>query len=98
MEKDIKTTGGEWKVTNTGKLRSKDGNEVQLPLNNPMSVLIRFGMQLNEVASKGMFGGAFKVSEDGKSVVHCGIVAELPKECEAWFQQMAKDAKAPVTA
>ena len=97
LEKDIVTTGGDWKVTNTGKLKSKDGNEVALPLNNPMSVLLRFGMQLTEIASNGNFGGAYKLNKDGNAVESIGIQAELPKECQAWFDTMNKEEKELVT-
>lgn len=98
LEKDITTKSGDWKVTNTGKLRSKDGNEVQMPLNNPISVLVRFGMQLTDIAKNGGFAGQYKLNEDRTEVLHIGIEAGIPSECQAWIDQMRKDVKQGVVA
>ncbi len=95
LEKDIKVTAGVWKCSTKGELQSKDGNKVQMPLNNPMSILIRFGMQLNEIAERASFGGQFKLAEDGQSVVHGGIIASIPRECESWIAEQKKAAKVP---
>lgn len=69
--KDVVLTKGEWKCSATGKLTRKDGQAVQMPLNNPISTLLRFGMRLNELAKAGSFD----------------VTATIPKECEHWVNQ-----------
>lgn len=74
-EKDLQLTKGEWKCSATGKLTRKDGQSVQMPLNNPASTLLRFGMRLNELAKAGSFE----------------IIATMPKECEFWVNEHRKN-------
>lgn len=78
-EKDIKTTAGEWKISATGKATSKDGNTVQLPLNNPATILLRFGTQIVTLSKNG-----------GMS-----ITSEVPVPCKAWIEQAAVKAAQP---
>lgn len=90
-EKDfLKSTSGEWKVTSTGKLKSKEGHEIQMPLNNPMSILVRFGMQLNDVAAN---MGQLELNEDKTKVIKLGIESRLPKQCIDWIEQQRADIK-----
>ena len=74
VEKDIETKPGQWKATAGFKLRAKDGHTVQLPLNNPASILLCFGMRLVELADNGGFD----------------VNATIPKECMAWIEQHKK--------
>ena len=70
-QKELITTQTGWKISAKCKLTSKDGYAIQLPLNNAAAILLRFGMQLNELADAGKFE------------VH----ANIPKECQAWIEQ-----------
>lgn len=65
-----------WKVSRLG-IKSKEGHEVELPLANPMWILLRFGMMLMEVAGKG----------------EMDIESTLPKHCQDWFNQLVKHRK-----
>lgn len=76
LEKDIVTKAGEWKVGAKGTLVSKDGHKLQLPLNAPWATLVRFGLQLNALASAG---------SSLEPVYAMQIDANLPAECENWF-------------
>lgn len=77
LEKDITTKAGDWKCGAKGKLVSKDGHTLQLPLNAPWATLVRFGLQLNEITRAG--------SQLEPSVYAMQVQATLPAECEAWF-------------
>jgi hypothetical protein len=74
--KDMKTEGGEWSVTDKGKLKSKDGHELQMPLNNPAAILLRYGMQLSKLAKSG----------------DMDVDASIPKVCDAWVKEHARKA------
>lgn len=82
VEKDIVTKDSEWKASTTFKLSNKEGRTVQLPLNNPASILLCFGMRLNELSKNGVFD----------------IQATIPKNCTAWVEQHKRNqhAGAPV--
>lgn len=92
-EKDVKSTAGVWKCSDKGILSSKEGHKLQLPLNNPLSILIRFGVQLSDIASKGDFDGVYTLNDKTGVVAHCGMQVGIPRTCEDWFQQLAKSAK-----
>lgn len=61
---------GDWKISAKGVLSSKEGHKLQLPANNPAVILLKFGMQLAEIARN----------------AEIEITAEIPKLCEAWLQ------------
>jgi hypothetical protein len=72
---------GGWKCSAKGVLTSKEGYTVHLPLNNPKTTLLRFGMNLTALATAGTFD----------------IRAEIPKECEFWIQEESKKLHASKT-
>ena len=74
-EKNLKVTAGDWKISAKCILKSKDGNEIPLPQNNPAVLLLKFGMQLSELAS------AMSLSDDNLVVID----SEVPRNCEAWL-------------
>lgn len=71
VEKDIVLKDGEWKAGASSKLTRKNGESVQLPLNNPATTLLCFGMRLNELSKAGQFEA----------------VAGIPKDCQSWVEQ-----------
>lgn len=77
LEKDIATKSGEWKATASFKLTSKEGHSLQLPPNNPLTILLCFGMRLNELSKAGGFEA----------------VATIPKPCAAWIENLRVVAK-----
>ncbi len=70
VNKDIVAKMGNWKAGATFKLTSKEGYTVQLPANNPASILLCFGMRMNDLSNS----------------AGCEIVATIPKSCEAWVE------------
>lgn len=74
VEKDIKMTDGDWKASATFKLSRKNGEVVQLASNHPATVLLCFGMRLNDIAKNGEFE----------------VTATVPKQCTAWIEQHKK--------
>lgn len=89
LEKDIVTKAGDWKCGARGSLISKDGHKLQLPLNAPWATLVRFGLQLNEIAKNGSSLEPAYAME---------INAILPAECEAWFNTNYRNKTTPVAA
>jgi hypothetical protein len=77
LEKDIITKSGGWKNGARGAIVSKDGHKLQLPLNAPWASLIRFGLQLTEIATNG---------SSLEPVYKMEIHAELPAVCANWFE------------
>lgn len=73
-DKDVEVKLGEWKATAGFKLKAKDGHTVQLAPNNPATILLCFGMRLNELANNGSFD----------------VEADIPKACIAWVEQHRK--------
>jgi hypothetical protein len=71
-------------VTVTAKcvIKSKEGYSLQMPLNNPMSILIRFGMELSRLDDS---LGNRKIAQDG--TVIGGLESELPSQCTDWISQ-----------
>lgn len=70
-DKEVIAKPGSWKAGAKFKLTSKEGYTVQLPPNNPATILLCFGMRLNELAEVGVMD----------------ISATIPKNCEAWVDQ-----------
>ena len=82
-EKNMKVEQSDWKATARFQLKSKEGYTLQLPLNNPVSTLLCFGMRLNELAANGGFD----------------VEADIPKNCLAWVEAHSKAVEtAPVIA
>lgn len=81
-EKDIKSEVGDWKVTNRCVLTSKEGHKIQMPMNDCISIFMRFGMQINALAEAG----------------HFPVDAGIPKECVAYIDilRTRKDDKVTV--
>ena len=71
VAKDVTVKHGDWKASAKFKLTAKDGVSVQLPMNNPASIMLCFGMRLNEISVSGKFD----------------IQADIPKECLAWVEK-----------
>ena len=64
-------------------LESKEGYKLALPLNNPLSILLRFGMQLTKID---MTMGTRVIDKELNPVdgLSCDI---LPENCRDWFNQ-----------
>ena len=62
---------GGWKMSSKCVLQSKEGHKLALPANNPAVILLKFGMQLSEIADN----------------AEMEITAEIPKLCDAWITQ-----------
>ncbi len=77
IEKDIVTKSGAWKCGAKGTLVSKDGHKLQLPLNSAWASLVRFGLQIQEIATAGS-----SLEPSYKMEIH----AELPAFAVNWFE------------
>lgn len=75
VEKDMIVKQSGWKCSATGKLTSKDGYSIQMPLNHPCSTLVKFGMRLMEVSA---------------AMGDVDIDSAIPKECEHWVNAHAQ--------
>ena len=82
VEKDIKLTDGAWKASAGFKLSRKNGETVQLPPNNPATILLCFGMRFVELAKN----------------ADCSLTAGIPSVCEAWVKEHSHQAKEQVKA
>lgn len=78
LEKDLETKPGEWKATASFKLSSKEGHTLQLPPNNPLTILLCFGMRINELAKVGGMA----------------IQSSIPKACSDFITQEEMKLKA----
>lgn len=65
---------GDWKMSAKGILSSKEGHKLTLPINNPAVILLRFAMQLKEVAQAG----------------EMDVTADVPKVCTSWITQKSE--------
>lgn len=68
----VKSTG--WKAGTKGRFTSKDGLTLQLPLNNPLTILMQFGARINELEIAG----------------EMVISSAIPKPCESWFTEKSR--------
>lgn len=75
---EITAKQGEWKAGAKGRITSKEGYTVQLPLNNPASSLLLFGMKLRAIGESG----------------EMSVSAEIPKVCRDWVHQHSLVVKA----
>ena len=88
----IQTVEGEWKAGTKGKITSKTGNSLQLPLNSALTALVQFALRIRELETAG--------SVD-KPVAHAfEIQCNFPAACEGWFNQnyRAKSKKTEMVA
>lgn len=73
----IVTTEGEWKAGTKGKLTSKSGHTLQLPLNSALTALIQFACRIRELEDAGSVE---------KPVSHSFVIqCNFPAACEGWF-------------
>jgi hypothetical protein len=77
VEKDIVVKDGEWKASAGFKLSRKNGETIQLPANNPATILLCFGMRIGELAKN----------------ADCSITAGIPSQCEAWVKEHSHQPK-----
>lgn len=91
--KSIKSTLTGTSITDKCILVSKEGHKLALPLNNSMSVLIRFGMQLTKLDNA---MGTRKIDKDG--AVLEGLQSDLPTPCQSWIAEQRNQLKQPVVA
>ena len=78
-EKNIVVTSSGWVAGTKGRFVSKDGLTLQLPLNNPLTILLSFGAKL------------VSISDAGTNQNHAmDIQADLPCACIDWFTQKSK--------
>lgn len=75
-------------VTAKCVIKSKEGYSLQMPLNNPMSILIRFGMELSKLDDS---LGNRVVTPSGE--VKGGLESDLPAQCVDWIQQQRNAVK-----
>lgn len=85
---DIISKDGAWKCSSKGILESKTGNKCQLPLNNPLSTLIQFGMQVNAIADN---MGLLRYEEDKVTLSENGIDSGIPANVREWVKQQEQD-------
>lgn len=79
LEKDIITTQSGWVVGAKGRLVSKEGNILQLPLNSEHSILIQFGLKLQAIADAG--------STD-EPVYKMDVQSTIPANCRVWIDKL----------
>ncbi len=75
-----KATG--WSVGTKGRITSKEGHTLSLPLNAAWAQLLLFGMQINRIANNG--------STD-EPVYKMGIQADVPACCEVWAAKFKEE-------
>lgn len=85
---NLKTANGNWKLGAKGKMVAKDNTELYLPLNNSAFALVRFGIQLNEISTKGS-----TLRKDGTPDYTMDIQAEIPAACIQWINTTYKGVK-----
>jgi len=73
-EKDVKSTGGQWKSGAKGTWKSKEGHEIQWNFNSALDQLVNFGMQVAEIRRKG---------STVKPVVYEMDIQCVPPQCAA---------------
>jgi hypothetical protein len=71
VEKDIVLKDGEWKAGASFKITRKNGETIPLPANNPATILLCFGMRMNELAKAGDFD----------------CQAAIPTQCKSWVTE-----------
>lgn len=89
LDKDIKVKNQGWKAGSKGAIENKYGLKLQLPLNNPASLLILFALQIQHLARNAEFGGEYKEGHDG-GVQNEGVICKLPASCINWIEQENK--------
>lgn len=89
LEKDIQTKSGDWKPGTKGKLLSKDGHTLQLPLNAPWCPLVMFGLQLTAIAKNG---------SSLEPAYTMGVEADIPAICVNWVDTKYRNISKPVEA
>lgn len=90
LDKDIVSKGGSWKTGTKGAIVNKEGHRLQLPLNNPMSSLVLFSLDLRDIATRAGFGGEYGTT-DADGVIHTGMQIDLPTVCKAWIEKEQAD-------
>lgn len=88
--KDVKSILSGTSVTSKGVLKSKEGYTLQMPLNNPMTFLVLFGMQLTKLDNS---MDNRKLSQDKKTVESGGIQSRIPSVCQDWIEQQRNELK-----
>lgn len=76
VEKDIVIKDGDWKASASFKLSRRNGETVQLPANNPATILLCFGMRFVELAKN----------------ADCDIDCSIPEQCAAWVKEHSRKA------
>jgi hypothetical protein len=79
-----KSTG--WRVGTKGRLVSKEGHSLQLPLNAPWATLLRFGMEIEAITERGT------LEEPTKRVMTAQCT--MPAQCWVWWNQRVAKAVA----
>ena len=82
VDKDVIVKDGDWKASAGFKLSRRNGETVQLPANNPATILLCFGMRFTELAKN----------------ADCNIEAGIPSQCEAWVKEHKLQPKDKVAA
>jgi hypothetical protein len=82
VEKDIVLKDGDWKAGASFKITRKNGETIPLPANNPATVLLCFGMRMNELAKAGDFD----------------CQAAIPAQCKAWVTEHSRKVETTVKA
>lgn len=76
-KKGIQVSLKDWKASAGFKLTRKTGESLQLPANNPASILLCFGMRMNELAAN----------------ADCEMSCTIPKNCEEWVNKHKQNRK-----
>jgi len=72
----IVTEEGDWKASTKGRVVSKSGHTLQLPVNSPLTALYQFALRIDELAKAG--------SQD-KPLHRFVLEANFPATVEPWF-------------
>lgn len=70
-DKNVAIKLNDWKATSGFKLKRTTGETLQLPANNPATILLCFGMQMVVLAGN----------------AECDIQSSIPNVCKAWVKE-----------
>jgi hypothetical protein len=81
-DKNVKIDLKDWKASAGFKLSRRTGESLQLPPNSPATILLCFGMRMNELAKQ----------------AGSEIQASIPESCSAWVEEHKKNKSQLVAA
>jgi len=82
LEGNIVSKQSGWIVGTKGRLTSKDGHTLALPLNAAWSHLVMFGMRLQAINDAGS-----ELNSDGTVKYNMAVQSDIPACCKAWYTE-----------